>query len=50
MCGVAGAALVLSINDFANRQTSDEEPYDQYEVLCAAAERQRLPHKGGRHA
>ncbi|KAK9838533.1 hypothetical protein WJX81_005953 [Elliptochloris bilobata] len=23
---------VLSINDFANRQTSDEEPYDQYEV------------------
>lgn len=25
-------SAVLNINDFANRQTSDEEPYDQYEV------------------
>lgn len=25
-------SAVLSINNFANRQTSDEEPYDQYEV------------------
>ena len=23
---------MLSVNDFANRQTSDEEPYDQYEL------------------
>ena len=23
---------MLNINDFANRQTSDQEPYDQYEV------------------
>ena len=27
-----GRSAVLNINDFANRETSDEEPYDQYEV------------------
>jgi hypothetical protein len=30
--GVASRRAVLNINDFANRQTSDQEPYSQYEL------------------